>query len=454
MKYLIQSLLFILIVLAGCKSDGSQDREVQKLLDRQAEVKERQEESVDRIRQIKDSLKHEKKSLLEQRDLKDRQVQQMAQNQQALVDQLNSEEQTRVASQKQKLQEQITAYEDSIKNLKATLTSLGTDIDSLEQSMKFYGIQEENAEEVMQTGISEIDDRIAKLEESKDEYAERAGIIRKRISIFDKKIEAYEMERSLYVDEKDRLLRSDASDETLAPYFDRISRLDSVLEEQRNDKELLKAELAQVNGWISDTDEMIAGLESRIRNQYNRTEIVESYIKSEKQRLENELASLRASRENLISEQDLISKERSRIERDIASLDRKMELVRNREMSQILELQAEIQKSDASLTEEQIRNMTSEGTTGGEVLSMGDNEELNDLILLSEELDSLKSSIAEEKQEILRTRMELAERRAEVAKKRAAFGRAAGMLILILVIGGLAIATLFYFLGRRARTAQ
>jgi hypothetical protein len=199
---------------------------------------------------------------------------------------------------------------------------------------------------------------------------------------------------------------------------------------------------------------MIEGLKSRIQNQYNRTEIVESYIQSEKQRLENELASLRDSRENLISEQDLISKERSRVERDIASLDRKMELVRNREMSEILELQAEIQQSDASLTEEQIRNMASESTPGGEALDLGNNEELNNLILLSEELDSLKSSIDEERQEILQTRMELAERRAEVAKKRAAFGRVAGTLILILVIGGLAIATLFYFLGRRARSAH
>ncbi len=454
MKYLFQSLFIMLIVLTGCKSGGSQEQEVQKLLDRQAALKDRQEESVDRILQIQDSLKLAKKSLLEERDHKDSEVERMMQNQKVLVDQLNSKEQTRVASEIEKMQEQITAYEDSIMNLKAVLANIGTNIDSLEQSMEFYGIQEGNVEEAIQTGISEIDQRIHKLEKSKADYEERAEIMRKRISIFNKKIEAYEMERSLYVNEKDKLLRSNASDETLAPYVERISHLESVLKEQRSNKKLIEAELSQLNGWISDTEEMITGLKSRIQNQYDRKEIMESYIQSEKERLEKELASLQSSRENLISEQELIANERSRVEQESASLDKKMELIRNRKMRDILEAQAEIQQSDASLTQEQIRSMESESMPDMEKPAMSENEELRDLIFLGKELDSLKASIDEEKQEILQTRMELAERNAEVARKRATLGRAAGTMILIIVIGGLAISTLFYFLGKRIRKAH
>jgi hypothetical protein len=161
-------------------------------------------------------------------------------------------------------------------------------------------------------------------------------------------------------------------------------------------------------------------------------------------------------REELLAQQVATTENLEKTEQLISELEKDVDLIRNREMSDILDLQASIEETEADLAEEEI-SLLQEGKNLGksEMILPADttNTELVTLMSLGKQLDSLNGLIQEEKTEIAKTRRELAQKRAEFAKKRASFGRAAVTLIILLGIAGIAILTLFYYLGRRSRGA-
>jgi len=456
MKKLINILLLFLIVFAGCKTKKTDEQEIRKLLDRQAQIQESQEESLDELQQLKDSLAVEKEKLVIERDQKDEKVKLLEKNQQILVEELKKEEETDISSEKNRLEEQISGYEDSIAQLKEELSVLDADIDSIEHSLGLYEVQEKQAEELHKSGIDEIDQRINKLENQKQQEIKKADLLDRRISISEKKIEAYQMERDMYVDERDDLLRINASEEELEPYREKIAEMDSIIRAEEKNKQEIINELNETKQWISDVDTMIKDLQTKIKQEYDEKEIIEGFISSEKERLQREINNLKATREKLVNEQEQISDELSGVEQQIASLDKKMELIKDKEMSDLLEQQAEIEQTEADLAEEEVQlleesrkiDTQSLGVTPGVA-----SEELKSLVELGNQIDSLRASVKEEKAEIAKTRQELSEKRAEAAEKRAKFGRTLATFIVIIVVGGLGLLTLFYYLGKRARKA-
>jgi chromosome segregation ATPase len=454
MKKLINILLLFLIVFAGCKTKKTDEQEIQKLLDRQAQIQESQKESLDELQQLKDSLAVEKEKLVMERDQKDEKVKLLEKNQQILVEELKKEEETDISSEKGKLQEQISGYEDSIKQLKEELSILDADIDSIANTMGLYEVQEEQAEKLHESGIDEIDQRINKLENQKQQEIKKADLLDRRILISEKKIEAYQMEREMYVDERDELLRNNASEEKLEPYRNKIAEMDSIIRVEEKNKQEIINELNETKQWISDVDTMINDLQTKIKQEYDKRNIIEGFISSEKERLQHEIDNLKTSRAKLVNEQGQISDELSGIEKKIASLNKKMELIKDKDMSDLLEQQAEIEQSEAALAEEEARLMEESrkiDTQSIRVTSEVAGEELKSLVELGNQIDSLRASVKEEKAEIAKTRKELSEKRAEAAQKRAKFGRTLVTLIIIIVVGGLGLLTLFYYLGKRAR---
>jgi chromosome segregation ATPase len=124
-KLLIATGTCLLVLLSGCKNNRTDDDNLEKLLERQAVRQEVQQQSLEQMERLKDSLASQKKSLLDQRDSKDLQIRQLENNQQQLADQLKEEEAKAVSSQKADLEKQITLYEDSISNLKIEIGGLG-----------------------------------------------------------------------------------------------------------------------------------------------------------------------------------------------------------------------------------------------------------------------------------------------------------------------------------------
>jgi chromosome segregation ATPase len=457
MKNIINILLLILVVLTGCKMKKSDEQEIQKLLDRQTQIQESREESVERLVNIKDSLAGERQLLMEQRAKKDQKVKALQENQQRLVDRLKGEEESVITREKAELQGKISRYDDSIEQVINELQRLDADIDSIEKNMGLYELQEGQAEKILSTGISEIDQRITKLENQKQQEIKNADLLKRRIRIAGKKIEAYEMERQIYREKQDELLRMNASEEDLSPFRKRVAEMDSIIGAEEANRRSIEGELDRSRQWIADAEDNIKDLREKIRQEHDKKEIIEGFIASEKQRLKDEITGLQSARERLVSEQEQISDELSAIQERIALLDKKSELIRSRDMSDILEQQAALEKTEADLADEEVRlrEESSKIDLGSPVTATDSaGEDLKSLLLLSSQLDSLRVSIQQEKMEIARTRMELSEKRAEAASQRARFGRTMASIVIVLILGGMGLLTLFYYLGKRARKSS
>ncbi len=272
------------------------------------------------------------------------------------------------------------------------------------------------------------------------------------------KIEALEMEQQLYVDERDGLRRNNASEEELATYEKRISDMDKTIRAEKDDKKGMEVDLQQAKDYIAETDSIMDDLRAKIQEEYDQKEIIESFIVSERERLKRELTRLQQTRRELLAEQTEVSKNLAQTEEKIAQIDRNVELIKSKDMSEILEKQAEIERSEAKLSEEEISLLEEtqalkSDTRISEMSSDSGSEELLTLETLGNELDSLNDLIQAEKSEIAKTRKDLSEKRAELATQRSKAGRTVSVVFIIIVIGGIALVALFYFLGRKSKKA-
>jgi len=442
----------LLVLLSACKTERTDNDNIEKLLDRQAEVQEVQEESVEQMESLKDSLAMEKRSLLDQRETKDQQIRQLEENQKQLADQLKEEEAKAVSAQKADLAKQISLYEDSIATLKNEISGLDSHLDSIEDNLGFYEIQETRAEDRLESGIDEIDQAMTQRENRKQTEIKRLGLLNKRVLVSDKKLEAYNLERQMYVNERDEMLRDQASEEELQPYEAKISEMDSIVAAESKNKNSLEQEISQARQYIAETDDIIGDLQSQIKNEYNKQEVIESFIAAEKERLKKELEQIKNERNTLLSQQESVSGELARTGVQIERVDKDVELIRNKKMSEILESQAQMEQTEASLAEEEMDLfLAAPRTAFSGMASDTSNEELQTVLDLGAQLDSLNDLIQQEKAAIAKTRKDLSEKRAEVAEKRAQFGKTVGITAIILVVVGIALLGLFYYLGRRSR---
>jgi chromosome segregation ATPase len=391
--------------------------------------------------------------LLDQRDSKDLQIRQLENNQQQLADQLKEEEAKAVSSQKADLEKQIILYEDSISNLKIEIGGLDSQLDSLEKSLDFFDLQETRVESRLESGIEEIDQRMTQRENRKQMEIKRIGLLQKRVQVSDKKLEAYRLEKQMYVDERDQMLRDQASEEELQPYEEKISDMDSVIAGEMGNKKSIEQEITQSQQYIAETDDIIEDLQNQIKDEYSKQEVIDSFIAAEKKRLNKELEQITNNRNTLLAQQESISGELARTGVQIDRLNKDVELIRNKKMSDILESQAEMEKAEASLAEEEMDLFLAAPGMPLVPLMAADtsNEELQTVLDLGVQLDSLNELIQQEKAEIAKTRQELSEKRAEVAEKRARFGRTVGITAIVLIVAGIALLGLFYYLGRRSR---
>jgi chromosome segregation ATPase len=452
-KLLIATGTCLLVLLSGCKNNRTDDDNLEKLLERQAVRQEVQQQSLEQMERLKDSLASQKKSLLDQRDSKDLQIRQLENNQQQLADQLKEEEAKAVSSQKADLEKQIILYEDSISNLKIEIGGLDSQLDSLEKSLDFFDLQETRVESRLESGIEEIDQRMTQRENRKQMEIKRIGLLQKRVQVSDKKLEAYRLEKQMYVDERDQMLRDQASEEELRPYEEKISDMDSVIAGEMGNKKSIEQEITQSQQYIAETDDIIEDLQNQIKDEYSKQEVIDSFIAAEKKRLNKELEQITNNRNTLLAQQESISGELARTGVQIDRLNKDVELIRNKKMSDILESQAEMEKAEASLAEEEMDLFLAAPGMPLVPLMAADtsNEELQTVLDLGVQLDSLNELIQQEKAEIAKTRQELSEKRAEVAEKRARFGRTVGITAIVLIVAGIALLGLFYYLGRRSR---
>jgi chromosome segregation ATPase len=445
------------LILTSCNQANKQDDAIQQLLDRQAMIEDEKEESVNTLYSLRDSLLKEKESLISQRDSQQNKIDRMEKDQQMLAEQLKEEEVKELFTRKDELQTNMERYKDSIAFLKEEVSQLNTYLDSIETSLTFYEAQEKRTGVKLESGIEEIDHRMAQREARKEKEIKHVALLLKRLDVAQKKKEAFQLERQMYMDELDELLREKSSPESKEPFETNIRKLDSIISGEQSHINNLKDEIAQAKAFIAETDAVMAELKEQVRMEYDRKEIVESFIVYEKQRLEAELEQLQQTRSKLMAEQSSINENLAATQRQIERINRNVELIRNREISEIFRQQAEIEQSEARLAEEEIQLLEAYPdplvSFLAKISSAADSsdQELVSLMEMGDQLDSMQQMIQEEKADIAKTRKILAEQRAEVASRRAKLGKTAGSAAIIILLGGVGVLYLFYYLGRRSK---
>jgi len=166
------------------------------------------------------------------------------------------------------------------------------------------------------------------------------------------------------------------------------------------------------------------------------------------------LEQIQSTRKELLNEQNNVNLNLENTEVRIAKLNKNVELIKNKKMSDILDQQAANEEEEANLAGEEISMF--EQSSGRETMvlppsSDSANEELLTILKMGNQLDSLNDLIRAEKAEIAKTRQELYKKRASAAAQRAKFGRTVGGIILIVILGGIALLVSFYYIGRRSR---
>lgn len=448
------------MLLFACNQNNTQEDNLQQLLERQAEIETVKEESVNELDRLKDSLVQEKRALLSQRESQDLQIRQMERDQQMLVEQLKDRESSELSAREDELLGRVQVYKDSIALLKQEVVQLNSHLDSIERSLVYYDVQEQRSVERLASGIEEIDRRMEQREARKMQEKKNLNLLQKRVSVALKKAEAFELERQMYQDELDALMRENASDKKKLPFQEKVLELDSTIAVQNKQISRLEKEIAQAVSYISETDALMKSLKEQVREEHDEKEIIESFILSEKARLNKELAQLQETRSTLLEEQETIHENLAETSQQMEQLNRDAELIRNKEMSDILRMQAENEASEVLLADEEISFLEAVpdplASLLTEAFESGDssNEELASLIKMGDQLDSMQHMIQQEKTEIAKTRKALSEQRAEAASRRARLSKTAGSAAIIILIGGVGVLSLFYFLGRRSKKTR
>jgi len=223
-KQFIATGLTLLVILSGCNTGSKEEDNIQKLLDNQAQMEQAQEASD-------------------------------------------------VTEKRSELEQQVAGYADSIALLKQQLFTLNNQIDSVERNISIHQVQEQQTKQYLASGISEIDQQMQQREEQKQQTLKRLELLRRRLSVNDKKMEAYQLERQRYSDELDEMLRKNVSEGELAPYRNRMAEMDSVINDQQRERETLEQEITQAQTQVAETEDFLTRMDTEIKAEYNRKSV-------------------------------------------------------------------------------------------------------------------------------------------------------------------------------------
>ena len=223
-KQFIATGLTLLVILSGCNTGSKEEDNIQKLLDNQAQMEQAQEASD-------------------------------------------------VTEKRSELEQQVAGYADSIAMLKQQIFTLNNQIDSVERNISIHQVQEQQTKQYLASGISEIDQQMQQREEQKQQTLKRLELLRRRLSVNDKKMEAYQLERQRYSDELDEMLRKNVSEGELAPYRNRMAEMDSVINDQQRERETLEQEITQAQTQVAETEDFLTRMDTEIKAEYNRKSV-------------------------------------------------------------------------------------------------------------------------------------------------------------------------------------
>jgi chromosome segregation ATPase len=186
-------------------------------------------------------------------------------------------------------------------------------------------------------------------------------------------------------------------------------------------------------------------------SEYERDKTIAEFTLDEVNRLEKERQALDEEYKNLNLLKNELSEKRTDLNRRIESLEEEKELVKSKELSEILADISELESEEALLAEKE-KDMIAEGGAPAETV------EKTEHTIAANVLDSMEKSIEMRRKEIDKLRSEIAEDEAQLAQqmsdieaKRSKNVRNISRTVLLIVLLALVVTGILYIIGRRRR---
>lgn len=453
--YLTNALALILIIITiGCSSDKSK-KEAQKLLNKQTEVLEKEQKSVekvfDKLKKVRDSLEGEQTKLMSRKENIENEVEDLEGRQVKFAKSLKEEKKTELEKKKTELKTTLTNVNDSLENINNRLSSLEKKQDTINVQEKQLTKQKKEAKRKLITGIDEIDTKLDEIEDQRLVKLKEIEINAQKKKLAEKKIEILKDEKNVYLREKNSVLKGSGDDTELEKYNLKISEIEGEIKEEKNKIRSAESAISTLKSWLNDVNQLHNKLSRMMEEEYGKNDIIIEFTDKETQRLRNEKKNIESEASKLKKIQEQLSKKKADIDSILSNVDEGIELVKSKELSEILseksaleEQEAELSGKETGLHEESKTTGISKSKIDTTVKGAGLLKEIeNEIKSKRENIETLKKQIATEQQALSKKQAMLEAKRSK--KVSAATKTIVTLIILsVLVLGGL------YLLGRRS----
>ncbi|MDT8401758.1 MAG: hypothetical protein RQ743_08690 [Bacteroidales bacterium] len=451
---LLIPLLILIMVIGSCSSRQS-EKEAQKLLDKQKSAIEKGDRLIDEtfneIQVLKDSLESEQERLEASRSAVEEDIKELESGQEEFAETLKDEKEAELARQKADLQARLSEIEDSIDLVLQKSKDIRQQQDTLEIKEQQLAEQKSESKEKLVTGIDNIDSRLDEIEEQRLVKLKEIELNEQKIKLAEKKIELLEDEKNIYLREKNEVLKKNGDEAELEKYDLKISEINGYLNEEQNKIKSAESNINTLTAWISDADALQEKLRDMMDSEYDRDKTIAEFSREEINRLEKERQALDQDLENLNILKSKLSEKKANLNNRIVALEEETELVKSKELSEILDEISGLEAQEAQLAErekemlekreapEKIEGISRLDTESGVLESIEETIELR-----RKQIDILRSEIAEDE-------AQLSKQAADIEARRARNVRNATKTVLIIGVIGVILIGLFYTLGRRKR---
>ena len=408
-KWLLATALLAVIVVAGC-GDREEEKAGVALLERREEILEEEKEEVGSV-----------------------------------IEELERES----------LERRLSAAEDSLADVDRHIAGLGEKKKRFVEQEQYVSDFEERLKKMVSSEVSDIDLSIQDLERESAIAQKKIRLNLKKISVAEKKIQAYQEELELCDTLKYNLLQKNAPEDEIEATGARIDDIGEIITEER----VKLADAIQGNRElevrIREIDEQILRFRQLLQAEYERKDALEDFMAAETERLEREKTKNNADRAQLQEEKRKLHSERTILEKEIAELGGEIRQLKG-SLSEAAGKMASLETEEAGISREEA-DLFFQKSRGDEeavstlltrkTLDTGGSEAAK-LARLAQEVAEEKAKISGEQARIAREKYHIQTQRAEMARKNVEKMRIWLILLMAVICVIVILLTSFYLIGK------
>lgn len=314
-------LIPMFLIILGC-SGGDRENSVEKLLEKQKKVEA------------------ENQQLTKEKEQLEKRLDQTSE----LSEKLSQEKVGDLQSQKSLLEKKRAVVIDSLESAELRAAALRRKKTTLAQQEQYASESIGEARDQLKSGVSEIDSKIAKLEQNRLAEEKKIPLNQQKVSIAEKKIDAYQQELELLQTQKIGLLRENAAESAIREMSDKIAAV------EKNIK-IEQANVAEAQGAISSSkesiqkiDDWVSQFNKSIQAEYDKKGVLDEFMTGEVKKLEQEKVQLVTEEKMLAATKEILEKKRVELEQQLAGINAQIALLSGQEPVVSVEKQVEVEE--------------------------------------------------------------------------------------------------------------